>query len=196
MANVEDWIGRVNLPDVYPRRDDPFRPSVGAIPQDAPAASMISSEEMIAVNVWDQWLTTPGTRPIVYQRALNFQITANVQPIPLTNGSFQCETIILDVLSTLGASVFFGYGNGVTVNSGIEVRPGLPIVLSTENTREQWEIQRSLEAIAGMIAGERQYNALGPFRAPRVVFSAADYFVVAAGAVACRVMLFPTPEYQ
>jgi hypothetical protein len=196
MSKVEDWLSRVNIPDVYPRREDPFRPSAGGIPPGAPAASMLSAEELISANVWDQWVTMPGTRPIVYQRAVSFQITANVTPIALTNGAFQCETILLDVLSTAANSVFFGYGNGVTLTSGLEIQIGLPVVISVENNREQWELQRVLEAIAGMIAAERGYNALGPFRAPRVVFNANEYFVVAAAATTVRVMLFPTPEYQ
>lgn len=191
-----DWLSRVNIPDVYPRRDDPFRPSAAVIPAGAPPASMLSAEQLVSANVWDDWLTTPGTRPIVYQRALNYQVTANTTPVPLTNGNMQVETIILDVDSTVGNSVFFGYSSSITTGSGIEVRPGLPVTLTVDNVREQWETQRVLEAIAGMIAAQGGYNGLGSYRAPRVVFDASDFFVVAASATTVRVMLFLTPEYQ
>jgi hypothetical protein len=193
---AEDWVSRVNLPDMYPRKDDPFRPGAGSVPFGVPPASMMEGTTVELSDVWADWLTQPGSRPIVYQRALTYQITADVNPIPLMAGQFQCETIILDVLSSLAASVFFGYGSAVTITSGVEVRPGLPIVLTTENSRENWEIQRLLESIAAMIAAERGYMPLGPYKAPRVVFNAGEYFVVAAAPVAVRVMLFTTPEYQ
>jgi hypothetical protein len=146
--------------------------------------------------VWDQWATQPGTRPIVYQQALTFQLTADVVAVPLTNGQFQCETIVLDVLSTSATNAFFGYGGGVTTASGIEIRAGLPIVLTTENTREMWEIQRLLEAIAGMIAAPLGVTALAPYRAPRVVFNANEYYLIATAPTTVRVMLFTTPQYQ
>jgi len=193
---MSDWLSRVNLPDLYPRRDDPFRPAGGTVPPGAPPASMLSEVETEIPNVWDGWLTMPATRPIVYQRALNYQLTAGVNPVPLMNGAFQCDTIILDVLSTAANSVFFGYGSAITTGSGIEIRAGLPIAISTDNNREQWEIQRLLEVIAGMIAAERGYSPLGPFKAPRVIFNCNEYFVVAAAPTTVRVMLFTVPEYQ
>jgi len=196
MSKIDDWLSRVNIPDVYPRKDDPFRPSAGAIPEGSPYASMLSTEDQVQINVWDGWLTSPSSRPIVYQRCLNYMITANTIPVALTNGAFQCDAIILDVLSTAANSVFFGYGNAITLTSGIEVRPGLPIIMEAANTREPWELQRLLEMIAGMIAAERGYNAPGEYRAPRVVFNANEYFVVATAATTVRVMLFLSPEYQ
>lgn len=192
----EDWLSRVNIPDVYPRRDDPFKPSPGVVPSGAPPASYLAADQMVQAAVWDGWLTTPGTRPVVFQRALNYVITANTVAVPLTNGAMQCETIVLSVLSTLGTSAFFGFGSAINDTSGTEIRPGVPAIISTENGREQWELQRLFEAIAGMLAADRGYDALGPYRAPRVVFDASDYFVFATTAVPVRVMLFTTPEYQ
>jgi hypothetical protein len=196
MSRIDDWLSRVNVPDVYPRRDDPFKPAAGTVPEGAPAASMLSAEDLVVASVWDGWLTSPSTRPVVYQQCLNFNITANVVPVPITNGAFQCDAMILDVLSTAANSVFFGFGNGITATSGIEIRPGLPVVIEASNTREQWEIQRLLEMIAGMIAAERGYNPPGEYRAPRVVFDASDYFVVATTATTVRVMLFMSPQFQ
>jgi len=193
---VEDWISRVIIPDMYPRRDDPFRPGAGYVPEGAPPASMVGPDSIVSVNVWDGWLTLPGTRPIVYQRAISYQLTADVVAVPLMNGGFQCETIVLDVLSTAANSVFFGYGSGITTTSGIEIRAGLPITLSTENGRENWELQRVLEAIGGMIASVLGVAPLGVYRAPRVIFNANEYFVIATAPTTVRVMLFPTAEYQ
>lgn len=198
MSRVDDWLSRVTIPDLYPRKEDPFRPGPGIMPMDAPAASMLSAEEMIEINVWQDWLTQPGARPVVYQRALNFQLSVTATPQPLSNGQFQCDTIILDVASTAANSVFYGYGSGVTTTSGIEVRAGLPHSLQPDNQREMWEIQRLLEAIAAMIAAERGYPALGAFRAPRVVFNSNDYYIVgpAGTTTTVAVMMFLIPEMQ
>lgn len=190
-----DWLSRANIPDVYPRRDDPFRPAVAQAPPGAPPASM-PGEIPGTGSVWDGWLTTPGTRPVVYQRALNYQITANVTPVPLTNGAMQCETIVLNIDSTAAPNAFFGFGNAITVGSGIEIRAGIPQVIGTENTREQWELQRMLEILTSMIAAQNGVPPSGVYRAPRVVFDASDYFVVAASAVTVRVMIFTSPEFQ
>jgi hypothetical protein len=92
--------------------------------------------------------------------------------------------------------VFFGFGSGISTTSAIEIRPGLPVEISTENTREMWEVQRVLEAIAGMVAGQIGVEGLGSYRAPRVVFDASDFFVIATGATTVRVMIFLSPEYQ
>lgn len=195
-VKVEDWLSRVIIPDMYPRRDDPFRPSAGSVPQGAPPASMVGPEALTSVNLWDGWYTSPAMRPVVYQRALNFQITANTTAVPLTSGSFQCDTMVLDVESTVGNSVFFGFGNGITTTSGIEIFPGFPLTITPENTREPWELQRLLEAIAGMIGSALNVMPMGTYRAPRVIFNANDYYVIAASSTTVRVMLFMVPEYQ
>ena len=191
-----DWLSRVNLPDVYPRRDDPFKPPAAIIPPGAPPASQVSVQSLTAANIWDGWVTTPGTRPVVYQRALSYVVSANTVPVPLTNGAMQCETVILDVLSTLGTSAFFGFGSAINDTTGIEVRPGIPVSFSLDNDREQWELQRILEALTAILASDRGISPLGLYRAPRVVFDASDYFLFATTAVPVRVMMFLTPEYQ
>ncbi len=193
---MDDWISRITIPDLYPRKEDPYRPSGGGAPSYGPPGSMIEGPVTADINAFDGWMTTPSVRPVVYQRALNFNLTADVGPLPLANGGFQCDTIILDVLSTAANSVFWGYGSSINITTGQEVRAGLPIVVAADNTREQWEIQRLLEMIAAMIAAERGFPAPGPFRAPRVVFNASDIYVVAAAPTNVRVMLFLAPEYQ
>lgn len=132
--------------------------------------------------------TTPGPRPWTFQAAINFQLNlvANT-PQALASGQFAADTIVVDVLSSLSNSVFFGYGSQVSPSSGIEVRPGLPLTLSADTNREQWELQRLLEIMASALAGDHA----GPYRAPRNVFDASQYFAVATVDTTIAVMLFP-----
>lgn len=179
-----DWLSRVTIPDLYPRKADPYRPR--GVPGQ-PGGEI--------VDVGAQ-LTTPGARPFVYQRALTYTITAGVASVPLMNQDTPCEVIILDVYSTAANSVFVGYGSGVTTLSGLEIRAGLPVSLAVENNREQWELQRSLEVLATIIAIQAGMSGLGPYRAPRVVFNARDWYLVATAPTAVSVTLFHVPELQ
>ena len=195
---TEDWLSRLNYADIYPRKEDPFRPSAGNVSFSSPAASMFTPEELTTnPDIYRDYVSIPGSRPFVNQRASNFQITlaANVAQ-PLQSGPFICDTIVIDVLSTAANSVFLGYGGGVTTTSGIEVRPGLPLVMQPENTREMWEIQRLLEAILAIQAADRGIPPLGLYKAPRVVFNANEFWVIATAATTVAVMLFMVPELQ
>lgn len=193
---INDWLSRTVIPDVYPRRDDPFQPGAGVIPLDAPGPSMVSPDDVISTDIYSDWVTTPGVRPVVYQRALNFSITVTTVPTPIAlSGQFQCDTIVLSV-PTGGTSVFFGYGSGISTASGIEVKAGVPMAITADNVREQWELQRILEALAAMMASDRGYQPLGKFRSPRVIFDASQYFLVGTGSQAVGVMLFNLPELQ
>lgn len=198
---IGDWLSRVTIPDLYPRKEDPFRPHSASIPATAPAASFLSQEEIAAaaggLDIYQDWITHPAQRPIVYQRAINFQISVGTSAVPLMNQRFQCDTMLLSILSTVANSVFVGYGSGVTIASGLEIQPGVPVSIAPENSREQWELQRMLETMAAILAFERGYPSPGPMRAPRVVFNANEYYVVASvAAVPLRVMLFNVPELQ
>lgn len=200
--HVGDWISRVTIPDVYHRKQDVFRPNRVVTPPDSPAASMMTEEQLqqtlgiepgAAVSFP---LTTPGPRPPIIQRALNFQLTANVTPVPVMNNQFQCDSMLFSV-PTGGLSVFFGYGSSLTTTAGIEVFPGTPVLIEPENTRELWELQRLLEWIGGMIAAANNFpSSLGTYRAPRVVFNANEFFVVSTGAQTMGVMLFYVPDQQ
>lgn len=195
-AAVSDWISRVTVPDMYPRREDPFRPPAAIIPPGAPGAFGAPPVEGVeGVDLFAE-ITRPGMRPYVYQRGINYQLTANVTPIPLMPSRFEVDTVVLDVFSTAANSIFWGYGSSVSVNSGQEVRPGLPITIAPENTREQWELQRCLEMLALIHAEERGLPTLGQYRAPRVVLDASNLFIVAAAATAVSVLLFLVPEQQ
>jgi hypothetical protein len=111
----------------------------------------------------------------------------------------------VDVPSSSGNSTFFGFGSGVTSSSGIEVRPGLPQFFSPDNSREQWELQRLLEAITALIGfmigyqtGMPPVPGPGQFMAPRVVMNAHDYYLVNLTGITqtVAIMLFTVPEYQ
>jgi hypothetical protein len=196
---IGDWIDRIVLPDLYPRKDDPFRPASAVIPPNAPASSMNPAESQVSQDVYQGWITDQAMRPVVYQRAITFNINVTASAVPISNQAFQADTIILDVISTAANSVFFGYGSGVTPTNGIEIRPGIPISIQPENTREMWELQRVIEAIAGMLAAPSGYNPIGKYRAPRVVFNANEYYVVGPANVTSTtlaVLMFTVPEAQ
>lgn len=190
-----DWLSRVVIPDVYPRKSDPFKPASLPQPEYAPPDGEGSEELSYGADLYRN-ITSPAARPAVYQRAFNIQLTAGVAPVPIINNRFDCDSMVIDVGSTAANSVFFGYGSSVSLTSGLECRPGLPINVTPENTRELWELQRCLEAMAAIMANDRGMTPLPPFRAPRVVFNAAEYFLVAAANTTVAVMLFYVPEMQ
>lgn len=188
-----DWISRQTIPDLYPRKYDPWKPAGANAPDNLPP---MDAGAQSAVSDFYAELTSPGSRPAVFQRALNYSIAANTTPVPLINQDTPCDSILLDVYSTAANSVFFGFGSGITVTSGIEIQAGAPVIITPDNTREMWDLQKPLEFIAAMMAYQFGLPALGPYRAPRVVFNAKDYFVVAPAATAVSVMLFYVPEQQ
>lgn len=198
MSDSGDWAGRILYPDIYPRKDDPFQPPAAGVPLDAPAASQLAPQQSVSVDVYSPWVTEQGVRPVVYQRALNFQLAVGLTPIQITNGQFQCDAIVVDNPSSNGNSVFFGYGSGITATSGIEIFPGVPLVFSPTNSRIQWEIQRAIESIAAMMADQLGYGAVGKGRDPRVAINANEYSLVGpvAGPTTVAIMLFLIPEMQ
>lgn len=194
MGDQVDWLSRVILPDLYPRREDPLRPASAPQPGTAPAASSVSDEPLpgdLTVHI-----TTGGQRPLVVQDSINFSIplSANVAA-PIVNRSMMVDAIGINVPSTAAISAFFGRG-AVSNVSGWEVRPGTPQVFRTDNNREMWEIQRSLEYIAAMLAADRGAEQLREYRAPRVAFDASQYTLFATGALTVAVMLFYIPVEQ
>lgn len=202
---TDDWVSRLNLVDMYPRKSDPFVGPNAQTPLTAPPASLGDPMNQgipgagAVDDIYSGWLTSPGPRPVVYQRAFNSQLTPGalaLPTVPLTSQQFQCDSMVIAVPSTAANSVFFGYGSQITTGSGLEVQPGLPIIIEPENTRELWELQRMLEVIAAMVAAERGWNPLGPYRAPRVAFNANEYYLTAAAPTPMSIMLFFIPEMQ
>jgi hypothetical protein len=79
------------------------------------------------------------------------------------------------------------------------------LFFSPSNIREQWELQRLLEAICSLLGyaigqaeGMPPIPTPGQFMAPRVVLNAHDYYMVNAATVSQNVaiMLFNVPEFQ
>jgi hypothetical protein len=200
-----DWVDRQVIPDVYPRKTDPFRQAgILNAPAGTPGAGP-DTQLMPGVDIYADAITQPGVRPVAYQRAFNLTLAVTDQPVAIQAGTFQCDAILVDVPSSSVNSAFFGFGGGVTSASGIEIRPGIPQFFSPDNVREQWEIQRLLETITalmgfmvGLQSGLPPIPGPGKFMAPRVVMNAHDYYVVNATGITqtIAVMLFTVPEYQ
>lgn len=202
----EDWRDRFIEPDVMPRRSSLWQPQQGILPPTGTPAGGPSAPPTIGQDIYSQALTTPGVRPVVYQRAFNTTVVVNdTTPAPLMNATYQCDAFLIDVPSSSTNSTFFGFGAGVTVGNGIEVQPGLPQFYSPQNVREQWEIQRLLEAITallgyyvGMADQGMPIPTPGQFMAPRVVLNAHDYYLINNTGITqnVAVMLFTVPEFQ
>lgn len=198
-------LDRYVLPDVYPRHSDPgVEPGIMTPPSGTPAGGTLGTPGM---DLYAGVITTPSVRPVVYQRAQNFTLAVTDSAQPITNATFACEAILVDVPSSSSNSAFFGYGTNITSsNGGIEVVPGIPLFFSPSNNREQWEIQRLLEAITAMLGafvGQQINGGIplpgpGTYMAPRVVMDAHNYCLVNAPTVAqnVSVMLFMVPEMQ
>lgn len=200
-----DWLDRAVIPDVYPRRDDPYSPTgiippPAGTPQGAPTLPGAGAQQAL----FQDYITMPGVRPVAYQRANNFQINVTDSPTPIQTGTYQCDAILISVLSTSVNSTFFGFGSGINSSSGIEVKPGVPQFYSPSNVREQWELQRNLEALVALmgtlVAMQTGGTFTGPgkFMSPRVVMNAHDYYLVNATGItqSVAVMLFTVPEFQ
>jgi hypothetical protein len=187
------YLSRQILPDMYPRRDDPSRPSP------APGAGLppLSAAEQIDETI-SGTLTSPGQRPSVVQRGVNFNFSVTNIAQPIMLNYFECDSVIIDCPSTAANSVFVGWGSGVNSTSGLEVRAGLPIEIASDNTREQWEIQRALEYMATLQALAMGTNLPSPYRAPRVVIDLSKLFLIAAvaGPTLVSIMTFNVPEQQ
>lgn len=165
----------------------------------APAGTITACPPVTGPPIMPAPLTAPGVRPIVYQKAVNYSIVVGTTPINLINnqpGKLDCDSFLIDCPSSAGNSVFFGYGSGVTTTSGIEIRAGIPQFFSPDNVREPWELQRCLEYIAGMIARWLRLPVLDPYRSPRVVMDASQWYLVATASTTISVMIFQVPELQ
>lgn len=204
MSSGEDWldINRRVLPDVHPNRratqlpggvvrnyggGTEFGPSMTetVVEEGAPGAQPFNLLEVT---------TPPAPRPYAYQQASNTSIPVTEIARAITQQTFPCDAILLSV-PTGGNAVFLGYSNATTPTSGIQISAAQPVIISPDNTRELWELQRCLEMMLALQLGG---DAVPKYRAPRVVFDASKYFLVCAAGltqvVAC--MLFYVPEGQ
>ena len=201
-----DWVDREVIPDVYPRKDDPYQPvEMLTSPVGTPTALPTDGLGSTLGDIYKGNITTPAVRPVVYQKAFNITVPVTDAPIAIQAGTFQCDAILVSVPSTSVNSTFFGYGSNISsTNGGIEVRPGFPQFYSPDNIREIWEIQRVVEELAALMAAMIQIQTgmnpgtIGPFMSPRVVLNAHDYYLVNATGISqnVAVMLFTVPEFQ
>ncbi len=200
-----DWLDRRIIPDVYPRRDDPFAPTgILPPPQGTPPGAPSEPGAGAQQALFQDFITSPGVRPVAYQRANNFQVPVTDSPVAIQSGTYACDAILISVPSSSANSCFFGFGSAINSGSGIEVKPGIPQFYSPSNIREQWELQRALEAMVallGVIASVQTggtFTGPGKFMSPRVVMNAHDYYLVNAPTISqtVAVMLFTVPEFQ
>jgi hypothetical protein len=140
-------------------------------------------------------ITAPGGRPEVYLRGTNYALTVGAVPVPVgPHGSV--DYIIVDTPSGAANSVFFGFGNGVSTASGLEVRAGIPLIWQPDNTREMWELQRVVEYIAVVVGAINGIPSLPPYKAPRVILDPSQWFVVASASTNISIALVYVPEMQ
>lgn len=182
------WWERATNPDLVTRglNVGSGPPTVAPDPTAPPPASAAAAAP---------WLTQPSQRPFVYQRFLSFNVIANTPSVQIANFRLEVEAIIFNVYSTGALSVFWGPA-GVTTATGIEVQPGVPAPLSIDQAREQWELQRSLEHIAALLAIQSGNQPLAAYKAPRVVFDLSTIWLASTAAQAVTVMAFLPPELQ
>lgn len=179
------------LTDVYPRKQDPFRP--GNAPGAMPGVSSPASD---LATILAGFVTNPGQRPTITQKGVNFNFPVTTSPTPLMASRFEVDSVVLNVPSTGANSIFWGFNGATTTTSGMEVRAGIPIEIAADNTREQWEIQRAMEMLATLFCAQAGMPIPGSYRAPRIVIDLASIFVVTAVAITISVTAFNVPEQQ
>jgi hypothetical protein len=179
------------LTDVYPRRQDPLRPgnAPGGISGDVDPATALA-------RAIGGFITAPSQRPTISQKGVNFSFPVATTATPLMASRFEVDSVVLDVPSTGANSIFWGFGGAVTTTSGMEVRAGIPVEISSDNTREQWELQRSLEVISALMAYQNGLSIPVSYRAPRIVIDLSSIFVITTVAITISVTVFNVPEQQ
>ena len=179
-----DWYQPVmTVPDVLPH---------GAEAIDDPSQGighLIAPDRILRV------LTQPGPRPQTFLQGQNYALPVDTKPTPIAPNRIVTDGFVVDVHSDKPNSVFFGYGTA-SLDGGTEVRPGFPLVFVPDNTREQWELQRSLEYIAAILAVQANAQPLPIYRSPRVVVDPSSYFLIAPAPTTVSIMLLLMSEFQ
>ena len=186
MTGLDLLVDEYTIPDVMHRE--------GPQATNAPIPGVGVSGSWYQTNTYRN-VTIPGQRPAVYQKALNLSLVTGTGAVALAPTQFQVDSILLSV-PTGGTSVFLGYGSGVTTASGIEIKAGVPMLIGPDNVREQWELQRALEALIGIIAQANGLASPPPFMSPRVYMDAGQYYLIGTATQTVAVMLFLSPEFQ
>lgn len=177
----QSWLDRATIPDKLPHDDGYGRPGYVQTP---------------GIGVGGQFgITPPGQRPFVYQAAVSTGLNVGTTAVPLSNAQNPIDGVILSVPDG-GTEVWIGYGSGIQVGGGMLVPAGGSRFLSPDNTRELWELQRTLEMLAGIDTTQNGLPALPLYRAPRVVLDLSKYYAIASGAQVLGVLAFYVPEGQ
>lgn len=191
---------RLTYIDRYPRDYDPNRPTnqtqmVRTTPQASPRDA--SAQVSLMADMFRSWRVRPSQRPFVYQKKLTFSLPVATTATVVMNQTFPCDAFILNNPSTNANSVFWG-DQGVNGTQGMEIQPGLPVLMSCTNTRQLWEVQNALKDVSALLVGSRtDVDPPTPELAPRVVFDMNDQYMISpAGAQTITVMLFFVPELQ
>lgn len=185
------WYERATMPDLITRG---LNVGSGGVLQ-APDVSGTGAPAPDAGPPMAPWLTNPGMRPTVLQRFVNFQVTANTPAVRVSDSRFECIGVILNIYSTAGASAFWG-APGVTVTTGIEIRPGIPAFIGLDQDREMWELQRQLEHMGAMMASQGGFEIMAPYMAPRVIIDLNAIALASVAAQPVAILAFLAPEYQ
>lgn len=185
--------------DRYPRDADPNRPSVGRVTvRTTPMQSPRDPQTQVSMmaDIFRNWRVRPSQRPLVYQRKLNISIPLTAVPVAIMNQTFPCDAFIINNPSTNASSIFWG-DQSVQATNGMEIQPGLPVLLSTSNTRQLWEVQNALKDLAAIMAGRQGIDPPQEELSPRVVFDMNDQYLVSPAAnQTVSVMFFFVPELQ
>jgi hypothetical protein len=182
------WFERATMPDLITRGLNVGSGAPTQAPNPDGTVPYVAAAAM-------PWLTQPAMRPTVVQRFLNFNVAAGTSPTALAPNRMEAIGVIFNVVSTVATSAFWGPSN-VSTASGIEIRPGLPAVLSLDQVREQWELQRALEHIGALLAAQTGSPQMGPYMAPRVILDLSTIYLIANPAITVNVLVFLPPEMQ
>jgi hypothetical protein len=126
-------------------------------------------------------------RPILSQDFYATSVTVKVQPTPLATTFQQSQTqtlydaFIISVPKARANPIVLGGPNVDAVKSnGLEIVPGVPVMLSIENTRQLYEVQSPLVDGACVL----------PEAIPFVVWDVSTVYLVAVAPTAVGVIFF------
>ncbi len=129
-------------------------------------------------------------RPIIAQFFINFRLTVGVVPTPINSAAEQAglawmaDAMIISIPVAAAVPVYFGGAgvNAVTPN-GLEIRPGIPIMLSIQNERQLYEVQAPLVDM----------ECVTPEVIPYIVWELSTCYLVATAPVGVGVLIFKAP---
>jgi hypothetical protein len=129
-------------------------------------------------------------RPVLAQFFINFRLTVGTSPTPINQAAAQAgldwlaDAMIISVPVAAAVPVYFGGAgvNAVTPN-GLEIRQGIPVMLSIRNERPLYEVQAPLVDM----------ECATPEVIPFAVWELSTCYLVATAAVGVGVLIFKAP---